>query len=351
MEGGGPVEAVRALYEASVAGEDPSVHAVGPLATAMHIEFESAREAEVAARSFVPQTLELVRDDGNEAVVTVRGDYRLAYRNEDEWKPHAQRIRGRARVRRTEQGWKVVDLPAGSISAVRTIGEVGAMERDGDLDIDVALSVLPLKDEFSIVVANRGERPLTLTTLELELPLRFDAAIGLARRPVIQPNAHKGLRFGWVQPYRFSRGRVRVTARDDAGRLHTARRAFAPPPDPPLQVQIGRLFSWPRVLELATIVFVVTGIAPWWLRGTLIPGALLLLAAVLRAPSILYLLRHGARAAGVELAATLVAAEAIAGTTLIFYEDRSWTTVIIWATFVGLLVPVARQIFARRPQE
>jgi hypothetical protein len=353
MDEGGAVAVVRALYETMAAGEDPSPHLTGPLADAVRIELLAARDAVVAARSFVERRIVLVRETGSDALVAVDGEHRLAYQSDGEWKPHVARVHGLARARRTDEGWKVTDLPSGKLSALRSVGVVGPVELDGDLDFELAVSETPKHGDFYVVPKNHGERALTISHVEIETRmfrrLPFVAPIPLSRSVVIGPLEDTGFRFRDVHPYRCSRGTLRLAARDETGRTHLAQRAFGPATRAELATRRGRIISQTRVLEAGAVLFAFTPLAPWWLWPLLV-GGLLLLASVTRLPPLLFMLRHGGRGVGLELSATVAAAEFIAGTILIFYDDRSWTTVAVWVTLVGIAFPALRQILTPKPR-
>ena len=351
MDDGGAVAVVRAFYETIAAGEDPSVHMTGPLADVVRIEGLAARDVSIAARSFIERRIRLVRENGSDALVAVDGEHRLAYQSNGEWKPHVSRVHGIARVRRTNEGWKVTDVPSGKLSALRGVCGVGPVERDGDLDFELAVTEIPKQGSFYVVPRNRGERPLTISRVEIETRLLrrlpFVAPIPLSRSVVIAPGEDAGFRFGDAHPYRAMRGTLHLAARDETGRVHRAQRSFGPAARPELARRRGRIISQTRMFELGAALVAV--LAPSWLQATLV-GVLLLLAAVTRLPSLLFVLRHGGGGIGLRLAATVGAAEFIAGTILIFYDDRSWTMVAIWASVVGIAYPALRQILTPRPR-
>lgn len=351
MDDGGAVAVVRAFYQTIAAGEDPSVHVTGPLAEAVRLEVLAARDTVIAARTFVERRITLVRETGSDALVAVDGEHRLAYQSGGEWKPHVARVHGLARVRRTDAGWRVTDVPDGKQSALRGVGVVGPVERDGDLDFDLAVSENRKQGSFYVVPRNNGERALTISQVELEgrmlQRLSFVSPIPLAKSIVIEPGEDVGFRFGDGHPYRWWRGVLRLAAHDETGRIHRAQRSFGPAVRPELATLRGRFVSQTRLLEAGAIL--AWFFSPWWL-ATLLTGALLLLAAVTRLPSLVFVLRHGGRGIGLKLAAALAAAEFIAGTILIFYDDRSWTTVAVWASLVGIAYPALRQILTPRPR-
>lgn len=266
MDEGGAVAVVRAFYETAAAGDDPSVHVTGPLAEAVRIEVLAARDTVVAARSFVERRIRLVREIGAEALVAVDGEHRLAYQSEGEWKPHVQRVHGLARALETDDGWKVTDLPSGKLSALRSVGVVGPVDRDGDLDFELSVSGMPKHDEFYLVLQNHGAQPLTLSRVDVEARmlrrLAFSSPIVLARSVVSEPGASVGLRFKEHHPYRCSRGTVCLAARDETGRIHRASRSFRPAVHPELPTWRGRVFSQSRVLEAGAVVFAFTPLAP-----------------------------------------------------------------------------------------
>jgi len=354
MDDGGAVGVVRAFYETVAAGDDPSVHVTGPLAEAVRIEVGSARSTAIAARSFVARRIAIVREHGDEALVKVDGEHRLAYQHDGEWKPHVSRVRGLARARRTDGGWRVTDVPSGKLSALRSVGVVGPLDRDGDLEFDLAVYEGPKRSTFHLILQNHGTRALTVSRVELETRLLrrfpFVLPIPLSSSIVIEPGASVGFRFGDQHPYRVYRGTVCLLARAETGRCHGARRPFAAASRPQLPALRGRIVSQSRLLEAAAIVFAFTQLAPWWLWSLLV-GGLLLLAAITRLPPLLFMLRHGGRSVGLKLAVTVAAAEFIAGTSLLLYDDQSWTTVAVWMSLVGIAYPVVRQIFTTRSQE
>lgn len=352
MDEGGAVAVVRAFYETSAAGEDPSVHLAGPLADAVRIQVAATRGAVIAARSFVARRIVLVREHGAEALVAVDGEHRLAYQSNGEWKPHVERVHGLARALRTDDGWRVTDLPSGKLSALRSVGVVGPTERDGDLDFELVVTEAPKRSLFHVVLRNHGERALTVSRIELEQRLfrrlPFIPAVPFTQAIVIEPGGSFGFRFGDQHPYWWSRGTVRFEARDAAGRTHTVERTYGPAVRPEPAIRRGRVISQSRLFEAGAILSVF--LSPWWL-ATLVTGGLLLVASITRLPPLLHMLRHGGRGVGLQLATTFATAEFLAGTAVIFYDDLSWTAVALWVTLVSIAYPVVRQIFAARPQE
>jgi len=350
----GPADVVRALYEASAAGADPSVFATGALARALRIEHEAWTHAEVAARSFVPRRLEVVRDDGAAATVAIDGEYRLAYRQQGqkEWQGSGRRIRGRAHLARVDGEWKVADLPDSSGGmAARAIGSVEPLTADGELELDAVYATHPKRDSYLVALRNGGARPLHIARVRLEVRvfrrLALQLALPLTEERTLQPGDAWAFILPWKAPFRGRDGALAVEAVESSGRVHTAKVATHPPARPPLATRFRRAVTPPVVLEAAAVALLVWGLLPGWIVTSYLPGILLAGAALYRAAYLLFFVRYRSSGGALPLLVSLTAGELALGSWMFLREDPTLSGLVILGSLLALLTPTAVALFRR----
>jgi hypothetical protein len=350
----GPADVVRALYDASAAGEDPSVHATGKLARSLRIEHAAWTHAEVAARSFEPRRLEVVRDDGANATVAIDGEYRLAYRQEGqkEWQGAGRRIRGRVHLARVDGEWKVADLPDSSGGmAARAIGSVEPFDPEGELELDAVYATHPKRDSYSIALRNCGAAPLRVLRVRLEVRvfrlLALRLALPLTAERTLEPGGTWAFIVPWKAPFRGRDGALAVEAVDPSGRVHTAKVATHPPARPPLATRFRRAVTPPVVLEAAAVALLVWGLLPGWIVTTFLPGILLAGAALYRAANLLFFVRYRGGGAALPLLSSLIAAELALGSWMFLREDPTLSGLVVLGSLLALLTPTAVALYRR----
>jgi hypothetical protein len=335
MQSSNPAEVVRALLEADAAGEDPSVYATGDLARSMRVEFEAEQHMEIAAREVTFRRLKTTREKENFALVKLDATYRMAVRQQDgTWHAGAIRQRGRARLTRVGDVWKVVDYPSAGGSRLRSLMRVEARPRKGALELEAAAMEFRKRMKFPFVVRNMSTAPLTVEWVDIEVPVlpgvRATASGPCLARPVVEPGASWGSVVPWLGPYRPRRGTMIVRTSGPDGVAHSAAVDFAA-----RGLRVSRLFTVPRVLEVLGVVFLALATTASW--TLFLSGIALLFAGVVRGVYIGSYLRYGSRGRGMLIATALVAAEIVAGTAMLFWHNVSWTTLAVWASLFAYL--------------
>jgi hypothetical protein len=350
----GPADVVRALYDASAAGEDYSIYTTGELSRMLRIEHEAWTHAEVAARSFEPRRLEVVRDDGATATVAIDGQYRLAYRQQGqkEWQASGRRIRGRVRLLRVEGEWKVADLPDSSGGmAAAAIGTVEPLTADGELELDAVYATHPKRDSYSVALRNRGAEPLRIVRVRLDVPvfgaLALRLALPLTEERTLQPGGTWAFVLPWKAPFRGRDGALLVEGVESSGRIHTAKVATHPPRRPRLATRVRRAVTPPVVLEAAAIALLIWGQLPGWIVTSFLPGILLAGAALYRAAYLLFFVRYRGGGAALPLLVSLTAGELALGSWLFLREDPTLSGLVILGSLLALLTPTAVALFRR----
>jgi len=339
-----PAEAVRALYDAAVAGEDYSRHATGPLAESLRIEAAALREVETAARSFTVRRLETVRQESGHAVVAVDADYTQAYRRGgDDWKVHTQRVRGRAQVVEVDGRWLVADLPVRGGRWQRAAGQTAPVSAEGDLALEARVAAAPRQDDFSLLLRNEGEE--SITPVRLVLDFRVLRTLELRLRPAftekrtLATDETWAFVYSWKGPPKRGSGLIGIEAVDEAGRLHRATASFRSPRRPTLRVRLASALSATLLFEAAALALVVWGLLPGWIVTTFLPGIALACAAVFRAGYVLGYLAHHARGSWLVATGALAAAEFALGAWLVVRADPGRDALFILISVLALLTP------------
>jgi len=345
----GPAEAVRALFDAAVAGDDHSAYATGALAAALRLEHEALTAFETAARQFTVRRIRVVRDDGTTASVALDGEWRMAYKDlqSGEWKSSTNRVRGRARVVLEDGCWLVADLPSTEgRSVVASYRETGERVRDGDLELVVRHASSWRREVYTFRLRNAGVRTLTPVYLIDErrvlrrLRMRLRLPIPLER--TLEPSGTWTFRQPWQGRYRRNAGVIGIEALDDTGKTHTATVALRA--RRPLLAELATPVS---LFEAAAVLLFVWGRLPGWVVTSFLPGLALVCAAVFRIAYLLYYVKYGDRGLGLRVLGTLALLELALGAWLVLREDFTLSGLFILATALALLTPTVAQLRSR----
>ena len=334
-----PAAVVRALFEADARGDDPSVYATGDLAGALNLIHRVEQQQEITARAFVPTQIEVERADGERAVVRLRAELRRAVRQPDgTWKAEITRLRGRATAIQVGGRWRVADLPLGRRSFAGALFATAPVVSSG-LRFEVAAVESPRVLTYWALLENTGPETLTVERLGIHVHgLRgsvFPFGHGIPRARIETGGlwADSGT---WRGAFRPRRGAIALDVRDDRG----VSRVVAAPIRAPVRdtpwMRIRRHLRPARVLEAVGVAWLI--VAAITTFTSFVAGVLLLGAGTYRAASLGIYLMGASRGRGIAIAATLVAAELILGTVLLFHVQRSQLMLSIWAPFAAYLV-------------
>jgi hypothetical protein len=331
-----PIDVVRSFFDAEAGGEEQHVYATGPLADLLRVEQRANDHLERGPQSAALRRVELVREDGDTAVVRVDGVIHSVYRfwGKGDWKAEQTRIRGRVRLVRENDSWKVVDMPGRRRdSRMRTLFRAEASPPEGDLEFEPVITERPRSSVYTFVVHNRGDLPLVLDRLRLHLPgpfrLPLEAILPLRRKITLPAGESWGGSYAWAGVYRSGRGAVVAEAVDSGGRIHRAHVRVSPPSRRNWRVHLARVVNLARVLEALAVAEIVWSAVAG--RVFFEAGFFLLFAAAIRAP-IVAALPLGGRGRGLVVTIAFIALEFVAGTVLLFLAYPAWGGVGVWAT-------------------